>query len=293
MLQEEKFQLDFLMTNMSYTHEWGNTGWIYMQIFPNEKMYAGQTINITSRFQDYGKGRGNNPHHTNALKLYGWNAIRKITTKVPRFLLDRVEIFFIEYYDLTNKTNGYNKTTGGNRNYRLSKDTRNTISMSHKKLWEDENYRKSRCGRPVSEETRDKCRQVNLGKILSEETKKRISTSKKGTIISQTTRDKISKSQKGKIVSKETKKRMSLNNNRAQPMYAFGKLYRSVEEASNGVRREQNIILKNNFIKKWANQEKHKKYVFKISREFYETHKDHSDISKNMYDDWVYQQTLR
>jgi len=56
-IADEMFYLDFIMTNASYTHEWHNLGWIYLQVFPHGKMYAGQTNSITNRFGTYKRGQ--------------------------------------------------------------------------------------------------------------------------------------------------------------------------------------------------------------------------------------------
>ena len=99
-----------------------NSGMIYIQIFPHGKKYVGQTVNGIKRFESYKRHEGSNPHHTNALKLYGYDTIQVLTFDVPEFLLDSVEISLIAMYDTINREKGYNKMTGG-ANGRPNQDT--------------------------------------------------------------------------------------------------------------------------------------------------------------------------
>lgn len=266
---EEHFRLDFVMVNRSYVHEWNDRGWVYMQVFPHGKMYAGQSINIDRRFGDYRRHSGSNPHHTNALKKYGWENVRKIVVKVPKFLLDRVETELIELYDLMDPDKGYNKTSGGRTNgYRLSTETRKKIgraaSQLRKRNWQDPEYRKKMSGenhylhgKTISEETREKIRQGNLGKIMSDESKKKLSESHSGekngffgkthseetkeklrrmrigVPLSEETKEKIRQANVGKTHTEETKAKMSLKQSgENHPM--FGKHHS--EEAKEKIR---------------------------------------------------------
>ena len=129
-IADEMFHLDFIMTNASYTHEWNNLGWIYLQVFPHGKMYAGQTNSITTRFGTYKRGIGSNSHHTRALNVYMWEDIVKIVERCPKFLLNSIEIFLISWYNLTDPQKGYNKTSGGKFAYQHSKETLHLMSIS-------------------------------------------------------------------------------------------------------------------------------------------------------------------
>lgn len=104
-------------------------GIIYIQTSPSDKKYIGQTINQPMRFKKYKSHCGNNPHHTNALCLYGYSAFTIQIFKVPEFLLNAVEKSLIKYYQTTDPSKGYNKKEGG-ANGRPTKETKNKIRNS-------------------------------------------------------------------------------------------------------------------------------------------------------------------
>jgi hypothetical protein len=130
---EEYLPYDVTMFWEFFRWERWKKGHIYLQCFPNGKLYAGQTINFNNRMKEYKKHRGSSIHHTNALKKYGFNSLLIIEMKCPEYLLDTIEIFLIEYYDLTRF--GYNKTKGGKKYGQHIYDVRNRISISNKKAW--------------------------------------------------------------------------------------------------------------------------------------------------------------
>lgn len=91
----------------------GGYGWIYFILFPSGKFYAGQTINIINRMSKYRRHTGSNSHLTNALKKYNFINILIISAKYPTYILDSIEIYLINRYNLIDDKFGYNKTTGG------------------------------------------------------------------------------------------------------------------------------------------------------------------------------------
>ena len=60
-----------------YRWERYKLGDIYLQIFPNGKMYAGQTTNRSGRFAQYKRQIGSNFHHTNALKINTFERVKR------------------------------------------------------------------------------------------------------------------------------------------------------------------------------------------------------------------------
>ena len=135
-------------------HSAGN-GTIYIQIFPHGKKYIGQTIRGSKRFEQYRRHKGNNPHHTNALKKYDYNNVKVLTFDVPEFLLDYVETSLISLYDTTDRAEGYNKQTGGT-NGRHSQETIEKM-----------------CGRKHTQEAKKKMSIVKTGLKRTEETKQK------------------------------------------------------------------------------------------------------------------------
>jgi len=198
-----------------------------MQKFPSDKLYVGQTINISSRFNNYKRFIGSNPHHTSALKLYGLDSVIVEIVSCPKYLLDTIETFLINFLDLTNPKKGYNKTSGGRKGCRFSLETRKQMSETRKgKLLGDihkqkiseslKGYKNPMFDKPKSAETRQKLSKSLTGRIISEETKQKISNTTTGKVLSEETKQKISESQTGesnsmygKNHSDETKQKMS------------------------------------------------------------------------------------
>ena len=189
--------MDLAMVHMSYTHERVCNGNIYLQVFPNGKLYAGQTTNFNKRMTYY-NNKGNNAHHTNALIKYGFNNVNVIRQKVPRYLMDPIEIFLISFYDLTNRNNGYNKTTGGTLGFRLSESSRKKISIAL-----------TGCVR--SHEHRAKISATLTGKTPTEEARANMSKAQRGKQMSTEARANMSKAQRGKTVSSKARANMSIS----------------------------------------------------------------------------------
>ena len=254
--------MDLTMVHMSYTHGRVCDGNIYLQIFPNGKMYAGQTINVYNRFKSYKTHKGSNKHHTNALKLYGFDNIHIIIQKVPKYLMDSIEIFLISFYNLTNSTYGYNKTTGGSNGYKFSKETRKLMRLSH------------------------------LGKSLSKTHSSNIYTALTGRTLSIEHSAKIGKANKGRKLSAEVCAKMSISRSRGQsilakPVCAFGKVYACGRDASEDLMKTwgQNT---NTFISKWIFRKKYPNDIFIISKNFYSyvMNNDIKNITKELYENW-------
>lgn len=141
-IEEYYSPIDLTMFWEFYRWERYKLGDIYLQVFPNGKMYAGQTITWSSRMKTYRKNKGSNPHHSNALKLYSFEQLKIIRVSCPWYLLDTIEIFLIEYYDLMNIEKGYNKTSGGRKKWNISKLTRIKIGEASRNAWKQTDQRR-------------------------------------------------------------------------------------------------------------------------------------------------------
>lgn len=106
----------------------------------NDKIYIGQTArDIDTRFAEHcSEIRGHSRLH-NAIQKYGWRNFKiEEIEKIPLSKLDEREIYWIKYYDSTNKEKGYNITKGGNnanfhpRDYKQIRVKENNITFDSK-----------------------------------------------------------------------------------------------------------------------------------------------------------------
>jgi len=153
----------------------------------NYKKYIGQSCNIEKRvgghLKKLKKGLHDNPHLQSSFNIYGIESFTYyILRKCKKETLDKLEIYYISYYNSADRENGYNILTGGG-------GTR---------------------GRIVSEETRKKLSVTSTGRIFSKERNEKISKAKKGKSITipKKQRDKITKAITGRKI--KTRKTTSL-----------------------------------------------------------------------------------
>jgi group I intron endonuclease len=251
-------------------------GTIYIQKFPHGKLYVGQTIRkTTNRFIPYTKNEGNNPHHTNALKKYGYENVEVLTFVVPQFLLDSVEKSLIKYWNTTDRRYGYNKTDGG-ANGKPNEETRekmriinsdgrhkgeNNVMFGKKHKPEtieifkviNKGERNPMFGRSPTKEFVENARKTgsehhSYGKKASEETKRKQSIARTGQKRTQETKDNISKAKKG------------AKHPKAKAVYVYGNWYGSCGVASDALRFIFGV--KSNFIKQYVHQEKYPEIFF-------------------------------
>ena len=82
----------------------------------NGKVYIGQSINIERRFHQHKYDDSQNSVIHRAIKKYGIeNFSFEVIEECNYKDLDEREIFWIKYYNSSNKNNGYNLTLGGQR----------------------------------------------------------------------------------------------------------------------------------------------------------------------------------
>jgi hypothetical protein len=181
-----------------------------------------------------------------------------------------VEIFVIAFFDLTDNTKGYNKTTGGSKGYRHSKESR--IKMSE--LQKGEKH--PNFGKTLPEETRVKMSIVRFGKTHTKEARAKISIAHIGKTHTEVSCAKMSKKKKGG------------RNHNSKPICVFGKLYDAASTASDTLREVCYTTTNGNFMAKWAKRKKHQHNVFYVSKEFYKEMKDTTDIiTHDMYEKWT------
>ncbi|AGE59554.1 GIY-YIG catalytic domain-containing endonuclease [Acanthocystis turfacea Chlorella virus OR0704.3] len=272
---EEQFILDNVMYWEAFRWERFDMGYIYIHKFTEGKMYAGQTINPSKRFYHYRNLKGSNRHHTRALKKH-YGTMQIAITQCPNYLLDAVEIFVIAFYDLTNPEKGYNKQTGGRKGFQVSKDSRMKISITL-------------TGRTIPEEVRAKIsvstsgeKHHSYGKPCPEEVRAKISASQTGE-----KHHLYGKTRPEEVCAKmsESKKRGKHPN--SKQICVFGKLYDSASTASDTLREVCATVSNDNFMTKWVHKKKHQHNIFYVSKKFYNTMKNSTEIiTYDMYERW-------
>jgi group I intron endonuclease len=133
-------------------------GYIYKITSPNGKIYIGQTINKKQRRYHYNKGFYKGQIKLwNSTQKHNWNpfdtfeVIEECLCGENKCYLNEREKHWIQYFD--SFKNGLNCNEGGfgNTGYIASEETKNKISKYHKNK------------PPMSDETKEKLRQINLG----------------------------------------------------------------------------------------------------------------------------------
>jgi len=125
----------------------------------NGKVYIGQTTRNPQNRWSNGRGYTNDKRKltspfANAIIKYGWDNFKhEIICEVENDKLDELEKYYISFYKSNIKEFGYNCESGGNKNKKLSKETKEKLSKSHKG--------KGHC---CSEETRKKLSILRTGK---------------------------------------------------------------------------------------------------------------------------------
>ena len=103
----------------------------------NNKVYIGQSIEVMQRLSTHKTELRNNKHNNSHLQ-YAWNKygeenfIFEIIKECKIEELDKLEKYYINLYNSTNKDKGYNIELGGCLNREISIYTRNKISKSNK-----------------------------------------------------------------------------------------------------------------------------------------------------------------
>lgn len=117
---------------------------VYKLLFPNNKVYIGQTCNFSARMTGH-KNDSLNPNRlskncqvNNAIRKYGWdNVYKEILFLGTELDVDEKEIYYINFYNSSNRDFGYNREGGGNKKKTVSIESRKLISnaRSGKRTW--------------------------------------------------------------------------------------------------------------------------------------------------------------
>ncbi|AGE58032.1 GIY-YIG catalytic domain-containing endonuclease [Paramecium bursaria Chlorella virus NW665.2] len=304
---DEYFPYDVTMFWEFFRWERYKIGHIYLQCFRNGKLYAGQSIQIIERMRKYMSGKGSNPHHTKAIKRHGWSNVKVLTIKCPWYMLDMIEKFLIEYYDLMDSKKGYNKQSGGRKNWHISKETRAKISErmlgeKHpnfgKKGPEHPTFGYKKTPEQIAKTSGENNGMFGNGHLTSGEHNGMfgnghlISGEKHGMFgrtwtktleqIAKTSNEKHGMFGNGHLISGE-------KHGKSKPVCVFGKVYPAASTASNVLRAEHAPNNKHNFVNDWTRNKKHQPYTFRVTKEFY-IHAllfDIKDITRDFYDTWL------
>ncbi len=176
----------------------------------NGKIYIGKSISLKRRLNRH-KNSGNDIKERGLLKRailkYGWDSFTVEILKIfenfdkskleDRLMILDVETSYIVQFDSDNREKGYNlcRYSTDRTGIPHSEETKKKMS-------------KARMGKKMSEETKEKLRQLTR----SDETKKKISKSKIGLKISEDHKEKLRNSLIGRPVSEETKEKIRLGN---------------------------------------------------------------------------------
>ena len=85
----------------------------------NGKVYIGQTCQKPEDRWKNGAGYKSSPHFYNAIQKYGWENFEHIILEQGEWTIDEAnqkEMFYIDFYQSTNREKGYNTQKGGHYN---------------------------------------------------------------------------------------------------------------------------------------------------------------------------------
>ena len=149
---------------------------IYRHIFPNGKVYIGQTCQKPEYRWNNGRGYKTSPFIFNAINKYGCDNIEHeiLFSNLDQLNADIIEEDLIYYYKQIGKS--YNLANGGsvNRGWKMSEEAKEKLRILN-------------TGRTLSDEAKEKIRlsklgekNPNYGKSPSKETREKISKAGKG-----------------------------------------------------------------------------------------------------------------
>lgn len=228
----------------------------------NRKSYIGQTtLSLKTRKRQHFRAINDKYYFHNALKKYGQENFKwEIIEEAENYKLNEKEIYYIKKYNTF--YNGYNSTSGGNSNFKVSDETRRKISES-KKGRKLSNKHKKAIGKGVkgnkhSQKSKDKMSKAKEGIKRSNETKRKISRAHKGKKLSEETKRKIGNAMKGENNPFYGKKHTEEHKRKNQESHLGKKLSeetkRKISERSKGRKHSKKSIEKMQKIKskiKW------------------------------------------
>lgn len=165
---------------------------VYVHIFPNGKVYVGQTKQKPKYRFNSGEGYKGCRYVYSAIKKYGWGNIEHKILKdnLSEDEANYWENYYIAEYKSQERNLGYNLRSGGTSGYKYSEDARQRMSEKNKGRKQPESEKKKRADslkkyyetHEIPEEVRAKLRKPNKGQFkagvsheVSEETREKIS----------------------------------------------------------------------------------------------------------------------
>lgn len=153
---------------------------VYLHIFPNEKIYVGTTQQTLEKRWGNGYGYKKQSFLWRAIQKYGWENVKHkvIVCETPEEMWEK-EKELIEKYDTTNPEHGYNCSLGGESGALgvvRSEETRKKMSKSNKGKSRNK-------GIPKTEEHRKKISESMMGRKrppFTEEHRRKIGEASKG-----------------------------------------------------------------------------------------------------------------
>ncbi len=185
---------------------------IYKITSPSNKIYIGQSVNLTNRFYKYKHNDCKKQFKLyNSFKKYGYkNHKIEIIEKCNIEELTNKEGYWQDYYDSVNKGLNCKRVTTLDKTGYLSEETKNKISKANK-------------GRVFSEKVLYNIREKRKNRIVSNETKLKQSNSAINRFKNETEEEKNKRINSIKLNNTKSKKVIDLSNN---------KIYSSCTEAA-------------------------------------------------------------
>ena len=145
-----------------------------IQNIKNSKRYIGYSVNIKNRWSEHRCDLKYNKHDNDYLQdsynKYGLeNFVIYLIEECDKIKLKEREIYYIQYFDSSNKEIGYNLTKGGD----------GIVGVERSKEW-GENISKGNKNRTFSDEHKENLRISHLGHIASETQRENLAISVSG-----------------------------------------------------------------------------------------------------------------
>lgn len=134
----------------------------------NGKIYVGQSVNPSKRGTDHRCKLNNNthinPHLQKAWNKYGESAFEfNILEYCSEEDLNDNESWWVDYFNSTDRDEGYNIESGGKSNYTVSEETREKFIGKNNPMYGKSGELSPRFGKKLSDETKQKIRESRFG----------------------------------------------------------------------------------------------------------------------------------